>query len=57
MLEGRFPTESQVGLFGVIANNFVKLAKANFGGVTISPLFHFPQPSDILREKIEEAIT
>ena len=32
-LNGRFPIESQVDLFGVIANNSAKLAKANFGGV------------------------
>ena len=34
MLEGQFPIESQVGLSGVIASNFAKLAKANFEGVT-----------------------
>jgi hypothetical protein len=34
MLEGRFPIESQVGLTKVIANNFAKLAKANFEDVT-----------------------
>ena len=33
MLEGQFPIESQVGFFGVIANNSAKFAKANFGGV------------------------
>jgi hypothetical protein len=35
MQEGRFSIESQVDLSRVIASNFAKLAKANFGGVTI----------------------
>jgi hypothetical protein len=35
MLEGWFLIESQVDLFGIIANNSAKLAKANFGGVTL----------------------
>jgi hypothetical protein len=34
MLEGRFSIESQVGLFGVFANNSAKLAKVNFWGIT-----------------------
>jgi hypothetical protein len=34
MLVGRFLIESQVGLFGVIANNSVKLTNANFGDIT-----------------------
>ena len=35
MLEGWFPIESQVGLFKVIASNYTKLAKVNFGGITV----------------------
>ena len=38
MLEGRFAIESQVG---VIASNSAKLAKSNFGGVTLG---HYDQP-------------
>jgi hypothetical protein len=34
VLDGRFPIDSQVGLFGIIASNSTKLAKANFGGIT-----------------------
>ena len=36
MLDGRFPIESQVGLFGVIASNSAKLAKVDFEGFTFS---------------------
>jgi hypothetical protein len=38
MLEEQFPIESQVGLYGVIASNSVKLAKANLGGITITAM-------------------
>jgi hypothetical protein len=37
MLEGRFPIESQVVLFGVFASNSTKLTNANFEGVTVGP--------------------
>jgi hypothetical protein len=37
MLERQFFIESQVGLSRVIASNFAKLAKANFGGITVGP--------------------
>jgi hypothetical protein len=33
MLEGRFPIESQVSLFRIIANNSAKLAKAKLGAL------------------------
>jgi hypothetical protein len=38
MQEGQFPIESPISLSGVIASNFIKLAKANFGGITESLL-------------------
>jgi hypothetical protein len=37
MLEERFPIGLQVGLYGVIANNSTKFAKANFEGIPSSP--------------------